>query len=522
MAETGTLHAMEMGFQAVAAKANRRGQVVEVKPDGEKVACRFTEGGSILISKFLAAHILPGDEIDYPLAIESPSAGTELYILKKHSSGRSRDLYQGPVNYVARPKPDKRGQLYVRAVLSAGRLGIFSIHLPCDVVRDYFYVPARGEPWGHQPNLYDVLRITPTASPAELRLAFRLRQLELRTAGTSKRDHAALERAFNILAQPELRACYDSLLKDTSSPALFPYGGFGSILVAGDRSRDGLTFFATQILSFLPECREHRFRAPLRNFDFHDDRAIYRDARRKLEVSLDQSAMPIIWDGTWNQWRHLLGAKVELQGTFVETGKFRHRRGEWQLIKWETGLPSRIAVKVPANIAEQIETARSRYHRFGKFSDALAKIRTRIEREPLEREHLRSLCWNLGFPGDFDIAQINWRPDYDPFFYRELCKRVRRLYLFRSEYILELEHCVAVETPQLGHATYLFSEPRTMEEFLAVYITSTKEDIRQNRCNIAEKLRFLGRITHGTNPRTWLKELSSRLEEPMDFETGSN
>jgi hypothetical protein len=56
----------------------------------------------------------------------------------------------------------------------------------------------------------------------------------------------------------------------------------------------------------------------------------------------------------------LLGAKVELQGTFVETGKFRHRRGEWQLIKWETGLPSRIAVKVPANIAEQIETARSR------------------------------------------------------------------------------------------------------------------------------------------------------------------
>ena len=61
-----------------------------------------------------------------------------------------------------------------------------------------------------------------------------------------------------------------------------------------------------------------------------------------------------------------------------------------------------------------------------------------------------------------------------------------------------------------------------MEEFLAVYITSTKEDIRQNRCNIAEKLRFLGRIAHGTNPRTWLKELRVRLEEPMDFETGGN
>ena len=515
---------METSVQAAngVAETIRRGSVSEPKQEGGKTACCFNNIGSILISNFLGAHIRPGDEIEFPLAINSADAGTELYIHKTSSPTRSRDLYQAPISYATQPKTDKREHLYVRAALSSGRLGIGTIHLPCEVVRDYFYVATRREAWERQANLYDTLPISATASPAELRLAFNLRQLELRASGASKLDRATLERAFNILAQPELRACYDSLLKDISSPALFPYGGFGSILVTGDRSRDGQTFFATQILSFAPEHRARRFRAPLRNFDFHDDRAIYRDARRKLEVSLDQSAMPIIWDRTWNQWRHLLGAKVDLQGTFVETGKFRHRRGEWQLIKWETGLPCRIAVKVPANIAEQIETARSRYHLFGKFSEALAKIRARIEREPLEREHLRSLCWNLGLPSNFDIAQINWRPDYDPFFYREICKRVRRLYLFRSEYVLELEHWVAVETPQLGHATYLFSKPRTMEEFLAVYITSTKEDIRQNRCNIAEKLRFLGRITHSTNPRTWLKELRSRLEEPMDFEPGGN
>ena len=217
-----------------------------------------------------------------------------------------------------------------------------------------------------------------------------------------------------------------------------------------------------------------------------------------------------------------MGAKFELRGTFVQMGKYRHRRGEGHLMKWETALPSRIEVKLPADIAVQIETARKSYHRFGEFADALAKSRARIEREPLEREHLRSLCWNLGIPGDFDIAQINWQPDYDAFFYRELGKRARRLYLFGSEYILELEHCVVVETPQIGHATYLFSNPLTMEEFFAVYITSTKEDIRQNRCNIAEKLRFLGHIAHGTNPHTWLKELRVRLEEPIDFETGGN
>jgi len=401
----------------------------------------------------------------------------------------------------------------VRAVVSAGCLGIGTIHLPCEVVRDYFYVATRREAWERQANLYDTLRISATASPAELRLAFNLRQLELLASSASKLDRVTLERAFNILAQPELRACYDSLLKDISSPALFPYGGFGSILVAGDRSRDGQTFFAAQILSFQPELQEHRFHAPLRNLDFYDDRAIYRDVRRKLEVTLDQSAMPIIWDATWNRWRHLLGTKVELQGTFVQTGKYQRRNGQWSLNKWETALPSRIHVKVPANIAEQVEAARKSYHRFGKFSDALCQIRARIEREPMEREQLRCLCWDLGIPGDFDVAQISWRPDYDPFFYQQLCRQARRLYLFREEYIFDLPRAVAVETPQLGHATYLFSKSSSMEAFLAVYIKSSKEDIRRNRGNIAEKLGFLGRTIHDSNPCSWLKNLESFLAE---------
>jgi hypothetical protein len=176
--------------------------------------------------------------------------------------------------------------------------------------------------------------------------------------------------------------------------------------------------------------------------------------------------MPIAWDATWNQWRHLLGAKVEVQGTFVSTGDYRNRSDVWHLVKWETALPSRLEVKVPANIAEQIETARTRYHRFGKFSDALAKIRARVEREPMEREHLRSLCWGLGIPGDFDIAQINWQPTYDAIFLRELSKRARRLYLYRSEYILELERYVVVETPQPGHATFSFQSPAAWRGFL--------------------------------------------------------
>ena len=509
---------METGTQAASAVAKviLSRVVSEANRDGEKTICHFNDGGSVLLSNFLGALIRPGDEINFPLANDSAGAGTEIYIRKTSSSGRSRDLYQAPISYAARPKADKRERPYVRAEVRTGRLGISSIHLPCEVVRDYFYVARRREPWERQTSLYDALRITRTASPAELRVASRLRQLELRAAGASNRDSATLERAFNILAQPELRVCYDSLLKDSSAPALFPYGGFGSILVAGDRSRDGQTFFATQILSFQPEHRQRRFHAPLRNFDFYQDHAIYRDVRRKLKVTLDQSAMPITWDATWNRWRHLLGAKVELQGTFVQTGKYRHRNGQWNLVKWETALPSRIHVKLPEELTEQIETARRSYHRFGEFSEALEQIRTRIEGEPMEREQLRSLCWDLGIPGDFDITQITWKPDYDQSYYHQLCRRSRRLYLYRDEYIFDTSGGIAVETPQLGHATYLFSKPVSIEAFLAAYVATTKEAIRQNRANVAERLGFLGRVVHGSNPRIWLRTLTVRLGEAAD------
>ncbi len=491
-------------------------QVLQIKPVGENSAsCVLSEGGQILVSNLLAAHVQPGDKITFPVALDS--AGTEIYIRKRVPSARVRDLYQAPIGYAAQPKTDKREQFYVRAEVPHGRLGISALHFPCEVLRDYFYVADRRLPWEKQKCLFDILCIPPSASLAELRLAFRLRQLELRAAGAPKTDFSILERAFNILAQPELRACYETLLSNLSAvPVLFPYGGFGSIIVSGERSHDGQTFFVRRILSFIPEHRQRRFRASLRKFEFYNDRAIYRDARRKLEVLVDPALIPLVWNATWNQWKHLLGAKAEIKASFVESGKYRLCGDAWQLVKRETALPSRIEVKLPADIAEQIETARKTYHRFGQFSEALARIRERIEREPVEREELRRLCWDLHIPGDFDIAQINWQADYDAFFFRELCKRARRVYLFRSEYILELERCAVVETPQLGHATYLFSKPEGIEDFLRVYVRATKDTIRNNRANVAERLGFLGRIVHGSDSRLWLKSLKSRLGEAFD------
>ena len=72
-----------------------------------------------------------------------------------------------------------------------------------------------------------------------------------------------------------------------------------------------------------------------------------------------------------------------------------------------------------------------------------------------------------------------------------------------------------METPRLGHATYLFSTPRSMDEFLRLYMMTTKEGIRKNRENIAERLGFVRRVVHGTNRGIWLKELKAVLGESI-------
>lgn len=486
-----------------------------------KTECVFTDGTSILLSNFMASFVRNGDELLFPLELEAVGAGTEIYIRNTNPEERRREVLQAEIGYATQPRKDKRNNLFVSAEVRGSCLGISAINVRCEALRDYFYLGNRRPTWNRQPSLYELLRVSPKVSPTELRLAFKLRSLELRTAQAPHSNCAALERAFNILARPELRVCYDALLNDPASPALFPYGGFGSLLVMGDLARDGTTFYALRILSFVPQQRFMHFRAPLRRVAFYNDHAIYRDSPRKLEILFDQSSLPLLWDSSWNQWKHLLSVKISVKADFIQSGKYQHHAGAWHLVKWETALPSRVEAALPANIREQIAEACRTHHRFGEFADALDLIRARLESAPVERADLQRLCAGLGMPGDFDVSLITWKPDYDAFFYKQLCKRARRLYLFRSEYIFDLEKAVIVETPQLGHATYVFSKPSSMPDFLAIYSRVTREEILQNRGNVAEKLGFFGRLIHGLNALAWLKELKVRLGESIDYAEAS-
>jgi len=457
----------------------------------------------------LAKHIATNDEITFPIPA-GESTGAEVYI-EKASSRAKACLYLTAIGHGTQPKLDKRDQTFVSTHVRDGNLGISSVFLHCDVIRDYFYRTQAVEGGSERTNLYQTLRIAPSASPAAIRVAFKLRDLELKTSRSPHAERTALERAFNILGHPELRACYDALLADQGTPAVFPYGGFGSLLVAGERSRDGQTFFARRILAFLPEQRHRRFHLPVKSCDFYDDKALCRDVSRKLQFWVDPALVHVAWDPSWNRWKHLLSSKIEVEGAFVRGGKYKKRDGDWEFVAWETGLPSRLSVKLPADFQQDIDRAQSMYRQFGQYSRALDQIRLCLEHKAIERKDLERMCSELGIPGDFDIAQINWRPDYDSFFYRELSRRARRTYLFRDEYIFEVEKAVVIETPQLGHATYVFTKPGNMDSFLVLYPKTTKSDIRKNHDNIAERLGFLTRVVHGANPRAWLREVRQRL-----------
>ena len=472
--------------------------------------CVLVNGAEVILPWTLLRYLSVGDEIAFP-GFLGGSTETELLVLRRRAARRGGEFLFAALASVGPPKKDARGDLSLLAEVRGKALGVNRVVLAGDAVRSYFYQTDGAQ------SFYGLLGVESQVSDAELRMAYKIRVLELKREGAGRTVHAAVERAFNILAHPDLRAGYDSWMRDPETPLAFPYESLGSILVAGSRPLDGQTFFANEILLFLPDIQQRRFRAPLRRCEFYEGQALYRDAGRRVEVWLDPAMLHMSWTPEWNQWKRHLASKIEIQGSFVTRARYRKKAGSWNKSLWETALPSRTSVRVPANLVEQVDQARKKHQRFGKYAPAIEEIRAFLQRQPLERADLQRTCDHYGIPGDFDVTQITWAPDYDPAFYKQLARWSRRLYLFRSEYIFEMRKAIVVETPEVGHATYLFQKPASIDAFLSRYITVTKQDIRHNKHNIAEQLGFIGRILHGRNPRAWLKELKRYLGESLNM-----
>ena len=486
--------------------------VVKTIPEGPRTECVFVDGTSIVVSNFFSVFVRPQDEVFFPLDLQQDGSSTQIR-LHPGADGQRPDILHSEIGYVAKPSEDGRGDLFVKAEIPHPYLGISAIHIPCEAVKDYFFVANRHRNWDRQKSLYELLRVDPKAPPAELRVAFQLRTLELRAANAPVAELRRVERIFNVLASPELRASYDRLRHDPQFAASFPYGGFGSLIVAGRLTRDGRAFYARRILSFRPRCTHRELQIPARNLRFYEHHAVYRNPRQQVEILFDHASLPLSWDASWNQWKHLLGVRIRVKAVLVQTGTYQQREGAWSLRSKEVAVPSRIDVSLPSDLADRIAEARKIHHQIGRYAAAVKSLRERLECEPIEFSELREICSRLGMEKDFDVAWITWKPDYDSFFYKELRERARFLYLFRAEYIFQLEQAVVVETPHLGHATYLFARPSSMAEFLASYGQVARKDLLQNRANVAERLGFIGRLIHSDRRDVWLKELKVHLGE---------
>ncbi len=440
-------------------------------------------------------------------------ATTEV-LIERQARPRCQQLLHATIGHAGLPKIGQNGQAYVRAELPGCKDGPRALFLSADSVRRYFYAFSENP----RRSLYQFLNVPETASSEQLRIAWRMRSLELTVAGAESRQISGVERAFNLLAHPDLRSCYDAMRKHEDALPLFPYGGFGAILVEGHMSKAGDAFFADQILAYKPETVVRTVNFLLRQCDFLADRVVCRDVRRKLEVWLDSNIVPgFEWDLTWNHWKHWLSTRLAVEATFVTSGKHRLHKGEWALQKWQVALPSRLGVQMPASLATDTRSALEIHALLGQHSDLVRHVREQCEKVPVEHVQVQGWLDKAGASFHLKPHHVTWCPDYEPFYFEQLRKRSRTWFLFRDEYLFIWARVLIAEIPEPGHATYVFAKPDNLDDFLDRYAKLTRSDIRHNLDNLSSALGFAGRVVRGKRKKRWLASVLRLAGEEAEY-----
>jgi hypothetical protein len=485
--------------------------ISEVSPAPGRVQCSIQgDETAAEIPVFLGRFLRKYDR----LTLLSPG-NTEILVTREPPRTRSQRFLFATIGYASQPKASHRGGFFVRAELPNCSIKPKSLFLADGALRRYFYLLDNDN---RGPSLYALLGAADTASPNDLRLAWRLRSVELDLARSEARSRAQIERAFNVLAHPDLRNCYNAMRRDEDAPALFPYGGFGSILVEGHVSDDGDAFFAERILAYKPEMKSRRLSLLLRRCEFLADRVICRDPRRKVEVWLDANLLPgLEWDLTWNQWKHWLTSRIDVEATLVHAGKYQSRNGEWTLRQWYAALPSRLRVHLPDGIAADVEQAKAIHALLGEHAELVRRIQAEVERRPLEHTQIQQWFDQHGASLHLKAQHVTWRPDYEPYYFEQLRKRSRTWFLFRKEYLFLWANVLIAEVPEQGHATYVFTKPESMAAFLSGYSKVTREDIRHNRDGSASQLGFVGRVVRGCKKARWLADVLKYAGEKAEY-----
>lgn len=439
-------------------------------------------------------------------SFEERTSGNEPVLLVRQEDGgrASQQLLCARIDLISQPRrKSKSPDWFIRAEL-CGASKLKTIIFSADAVRQHFYP---GSVRDGRACLYRLLSTDESANLNGLRLAWRVKTVAARLSGAVDIKVKA-ERAFNLLANPEVRSAYDASLHDDEAPLPFPFGAAGYCVVAGQLSKDGETFFADSILAFKPNVQPERFEVLLRQCEFLPDRILFRDSKRKVEIWLDAGLLEgLRWDSTWNDWKPWLRSRISIASDFVEAPKVHFEDGERVVTSWWIALPSRISVTMPASLSADIERARTFHDLLGRHAEILTKIREQVAREPVEAGTVQFWFDELGAAPALKPEFATWQPDYDVFYFDQLRQRSRTWFLFREEYLFVLPGAVVSEIPMAGHASYIFAEPPDMDRFLQRYGGVVRTDIRMNKDGVATELGFVGRLLRGTKKKRWLADV---------------
>jgi hypothetical protein len=158
---------METATTAPAKPATHKlARVLELKTQDSKLVCA-TVDGEVTLTRLVGSNVRIGDEV--AVADSSATTATEIYVRKP--SIRGADIYQVKAGYATLPKQDKREESFVRVHVPNGQFGIGAIHIPCTVIRDYFFCGDRNTAWAKQPTFYYLLRLPRDVTFKDLRLA---------------------------------------------------------------------------------------------------------------------------------------------------------------------------------------------------------------------------------------------------------------------------------------------------------------------------------------------------------------
>ncbi len=134
-------------------------------------------------------------------------------------------------------------------------------------------------------------------------------------------------------------------------------------------------------------------------------------------------------------------------------------------------------------------------------------LRARIEQQPIEAGQAAEWCISRGVRAPIDARLINWEPEYDESYYRELAARAKAVYLFRSEYLFLFNGTIVSEIPQTGNASYIFHPPNSLEAFLGQYARTTRHAIRSEPAIARKTLGYCGRIAHPKETAVWIAKI---------------